>query len=507
MHLLAKAFARPSAPQPALRGNFVHAPSGLTLIRSAPQEEVPLPEPHPPDVALFTYRFDSGPRLTPVVVSILIHGVAVAIICFGLAYKPPIARVDTQHYTARRIDLHTPDQQKRAGISYPVPYFKKSTPASGERSSSTRQWILRQVPHIKLGPQTLIQPDLLAQVTLTEEIPIPQVIIWTPSKTQVKNIVPPLPQKPTAADVKPTYDAPNQEVNLANVNVASSNQSKPSTLVAASTTSPVAVHQPEQVELPPVSATQNSAQPTPAAILSLSDLRMKDGTAALPPVNESAASSAQGAPAMGRAQDSSPQSNSNPAAKQGQAGAGPGSHALAAEPATIAPPQGGELPSESSRWPTLTQISLPRDGRFSAVIVGDALEDLYPEIAGAWSGRIAYTAYLHVGLAKSWILQYSLPRDADASAGGRIARLDAPWPYNIVRPNLAPGSVNADVLMIHGYVDLSGRFQSLSVAFPPAFPRAQFVLDALEQWQFRPAIQDGQPARVEVLLIIPETDE
>ena len=32
---------------------------------------------------------------------------------------------------------------------------------------------------------------------------------------------------------------------------------------------------------------------------------------------------------------------------------------------------------------------------------------------------------LHVGLAKSWILQYSLPRDADASAGGTVARLDS----------------------------------------------------------------------------------
>jgi hypothetical protein len=165
------------------------------------------------------------------------------------------------------------------------------------------------------------------------------------------------------------------------------------------------------------------------------------------------------------------------------------------------------LLSESSGQPALTQIALPKDGRFSAVVVGDALEDQYPEVANAWSGRLAYTAYLHVGLAKSWIMQYSLPRDADASAGGAIARLDAPWPYNIVRPNLAPGSVDADALMIHGFIDEAGRFQGLSVAFPPAFPLAQFVLDALEKWQFRPATQDGRPIRVEVLLIIPEESQ
>ena len=146
---------------------------------------------------------------------------------------------------------------------------------------------------------------------------MPQVVIWTPSKTPVKNIVPPLPQKPTAADVKPTYDPPNQEVNLANVNIASSSTTGPRNIVAASTTSPVAVQQPQQVQLPPVSATQNSAQPTPAAILSLSDLRMKNGTAMLPPVNESAAANEPGALAPGRVQDSSAQGSGNPA----QAGA------------------------------------------------------------------------------------------------------------------------------------------------------------------------------------------
>ena len=115
-------------------------------------------------------------------------------------------------------------------------------------------------------------------------------------------------------------------------------------------------------------------------------------------------------------------------------------------------------PQASPRSP---QIALPKDGRFSAVVVGNALENQYPEIAGAWNGRIAYTAYLHVGLAKSWLLQYSLPRDADASAGGTVARLDAPWPFNIVRPNLAPGSIDADALMIHGFIDESGRFLGL----------------------------------------------
>ena len=521
MHLLAKALFRPTAPEPALSAqeSFVHAPSGLTLIYSVPQREISPSKMPPPAAALFTYGFDAGPRPTSFVVSILVHILAAAIILFGFAYKPPIARLDKEHYTARLLDLSMPDQQwqdRKADVAYPRSQATTSKPASGSKPSPNRPPVLRQMVQAKPGLQTLIQPDLPANVTLNEEIPVPQVVIWTPSKTPVKNIVPPLPQKPTAANVKPTIDVPNQEVNLSDINIASSDLPSPRNMVLASTTSPVAVQQPQMVQLPPVSATQNSAQPTPAAILSLSDLRLKNGTAALPPVNESAAANVQGALAPGRAQDSSPQGSGDPAAKLGQTGSGPaksnasgsgpaaGPAVASAKPETSASAQGADLPSESSGQSALTKIALPRDGRFSAVIVGNALENQYPELAGSWRGRIAYTAYLHVGLAKSWLLQYSLPRDADASAGGAVARLDAPWPFNIVRPNLAPGSVDADVIMVHGFIDESGRFQGLSVAFPPAFPRAQFVLDALAQWQFRPAAQDGQPIKVEVLLIVPE---
>jgi hypothetical protein len=166
-----------------------------------------------------------------------------------------------------------------------------------------------------------------------------------------------------------------------------------------------------------------------------------------------------------------------------------------------------ETGSNGTGRATTTPIALPKDGHFGSVIVNDALEQEFPELEGMWSGRIAYTAYLHVGLPKSWILQYSLPRSAEAAAGGTTSRLEAPWPYNIVRPNLAPDSIDADALMIRGVVDESGRFQNLTVVFPQPFSSAQFVLAALRQWQFRPAQQNGQAAKVDILLIIPETLE
>jgi hypothetical protein len=56
-------------------------------------------------------------------------------------------------------------------------------------------------------------------------------------------------------------------------------------------------------------------------------------------------------------------------------------------------------------------------------------------------------------------------------------------------------------------VSAAGRFESLGIAFPPEFQQAQFVLDALSQWQFRPAVRNGKIEKVEVLLIIPEEED
>ena len=120
-----------------------------------------------------------------------------------------------------------------------------------------------------------------------------------------------------------------------------------------------------------------------------------------------------------------------------------------------------------------------------------------------WGGRMAYTVYLHVGLAKSWILQYSLPRTVEVAEAGSVVRLEAPWPYDIARPLLSFGDFNANALVLHGFVNQAGRFESLALVYPPRFAQAEFVLYALQRWQFRPAKQHGQATTVEVVLIVP----
>jgi len=238
---------------------------------------------------------------------------------------------------------------------------------------------------------------------------------------------------------------------------------------------------------------------------------------------------------VSRAADKASGSGSgNPASKQGGIGAGEGSGSPkgtsttgegSGSPKGTGAPGGGGSGSQNSiasgadggtsngsgignnPQASTMHITLPKDGQFGVVVVGSTLSEQYPEIVGIWSSRLVYTVYLHVGLGKNWILQYSLPRTTEAIAGGNPTRPEAPWPYDILRPHLAPEDFNSDAIMVHGYINLAGRFEHLSCVFPSEFPQAKFLLNALEQWQFRPARENGQLAAVEVLLIIPEETE
>lgn len=458
-------------------------------------------------ISLFSERPELTQRPSSFIVSILAHAAALTLLSFGIIYTPEIKdRVVTKRYAVRHLEIHTPTEKSREsaakGIAYPGQHAETPKPVAGKKPAA-QQAVLRQTANADKGPQTLVQPDIPDPVKLSEVTPVPTVVIWTPKQQVVKNVVAPLPEKATAADVNPAMKAPNQEIDLGDVGISSTSTPTQSIAVLPTTTSPLQVHGPKMVQLAPVTASQAAAQPTPTAVMSLSDLRMPDGTATLPPVNMTTEKNESGIPAPGQPSSGDKTNSTGGVGKEVAAGDAGTPNGVAGAPSGSQP---GAGPGTDNGLST-DRITLPRDGQFGAVVVGASLQEKFPELSGIWNDRVAYTVYLHVGLQKSWILQYSLPRSSEATQAGNIVRLDAPWPYNIVRPNLSPGMFNADAVLVHGFVNQAGKFEGLVLAFPPDFQQAQFVLDALNQWQFRPAEQNGQKEKVEVLLIIPEEEE
>ena len=443
-------------------------------------------------ITLFSERPEQVQKPYTFAASVVLHTVGVGLLAFGILSAPKVRTPSAADRMAvRHLDLHSLEaqlQRAKLDIEYPEIHPKKQTPRPD--ASKAAQQMMRQAVQAPPGPQTLIQPDILKPVTLFEKIPVPTVVIWSGNKSPEKTIVPPVPLKPAAAIIKPSIKLPNDEQNLADIAIAAANIPMPHQPILPSTTSPVVISGPKPTPPSPVTSAAGASQPTHTTVMSLSDSHMANGAVRLPPVNESASSNSPGGFTAGQAKDS------------GQAGQG--SHAAGGSAGS------GRFASgqaDFGQGHTTAHITRSITGQFGAVVVGSSLEDQFPDMPAVWSGRLSYTAYLPVGLAKSWILQYSLPRSAEAAAAGKVTHIEAPWPYNIVRPNIAPDSVGADAIMVRGVVNQAGRFEGLTIVFPPQFPLAQFVLSSLAQWQWRPAMQNGQKIKVEVLLIIPEEQE
>jgi hypothetical protein len=427
-----------------------------------------------------------------------------------------------------------------SGAMYPTPgAIGNAAPSPGKPSAPSSSRL--RLANLNHSTKTLVQPDLPPIQMQAKEVPLPALFLWSAQKAKVQAITPPVPQPPAKALMQPKLQIPNRETHLADIAISSTAFHSKMPTPLPSNTSPIVVHVDAPAERMPETTSASNHPPTPAAVLSASDLRMTQGTAVLPPANESAPGNSPGALGTGNTPDglqngsgTSQGSDTSKGAgkKDGAGGQGTGTGKAGAQKGAANGTNGagsgggkgqGQKAGEGSgqgsgsgpgdiagpgsgldEGSAVTRISLPKNGQFGVVVVGSTMEEQYPETGPVWTGRLAYSVYLHVGMTKNWILQYALPRSVDPGSSG-VAHIEAPWPYYIVRPNLAADDWTADAVMVHGFVNESGHFEELSVVFPDGLAEAKFVLASLKQWQFRPGKSNGQVSRLEVLLIIPET--
>ena len=460
-----------------------------------------------------------------VAVSILLHCIAVVWLYFGLRHVP---QINDQSFVRRftvRLLKQDSIQEPRKRLSAGSATTRSSNKSAAQEVTAGGQPIpmpslATDLAELRKHSQTLVQPDVPPDLALLQETPVPMVVRWAPDNAPEKAIVLPLPKVLTSADIRASLTPPNREQTPAEVKISASAFPTQMPTIPPSTTSPVRVRAPEPIKAIPESSSQSLAEPTPARVVSLSDLRLKEGSVTIPNANSLPSTTSSEPLVPGKATGGAQSGNGNPGNVPNGSGSGQSAAAVAdkarqgggGSTAQNGPDVFGASPVGSTGTglgdePSVTRISLPPDGQFGVVVVGSSLAEQYPEIVSVWGGRLVYTVYLHVGLGKNWILQYSLPRGTDGVATMNADRPEAPWPYDIIRPNLAPSDYTSDAIMVHGFVNVTGRFEHLAVAFPTEFAQAKFVLNALQRWKFRPARQDGQVTSVEVLLIIPEVTE
>jgi hypothetical protein len=456
------------------------------------------------------------------VVSLLFHVVACALLYLGLKQPHMVdSRPFSQRYAVRVMELRKQEPRPQRYIQ-PPPLNSLQQPntqplaSSGSPETATAARIPPNFIPQKQATLTLVQPDAPNNL-LIPQTALPQVFLWSAPQPAVKKIVQPAPQTVVKVDVRPSIDKPNQEPRISDLKMSATIFDAKTPMPMPSNTSPVSAQNPQKTQQIPQTASKTTGQPTPASVISASNIQLQEGTVTLPMINEVAPAPFTGSLSPGESRNLSQTGRGKTDGKENSAGVGQSSgnqtgNATAA--AGAGPPQpgggtgkaGGDA-SVTSGGPlrTVVHITLPKDGKFGVVVVGSSLADDYPETLNMWTGRLAYTVYLHVGVTKNWIMQFSLPKLQGAPPAG-TTRPDAPFPYDITRPSI-DADLNTDAIMVHGFVNAAGRFEQLAVVFPTELAEAKFLLRALQQWQFRPALQNGQATPVEVLLIIPDQTE
>jgi protein TonB len=89
-----------------------------------------------------------------------------------------------------------------------------------------------------------------------------------------------------------------------------------------------------------------------------------------------------------------------------------------------------------------------------------------------------------------------------------MARKDpgVPVPVAVVSPSVAPGYAGATV-QLEFVVNTAGKPVDLSVKSTPDDALAAAVMDAVKQWRFKPAEQDGIPVETKVILPVRVVDD
>jgi hypothetical protein len=317
-------------------------------------------------------------------------------------------------------------------------------------------------------------------------------------------------------DATPSLEPPNHESIVSDLRVAfTAPPVRPAALPAppAATTMPLRVIEPGDKPNGPASIDPFTGSPVHVMALSTDPAPLTDAMKALfiPNGNQLArlpgAPPLFGIPGMGDASGTGT-GGALSGAGDGADGAGPGGaqllHSLPGDGRLF-----GML-SPPGFTGTPLRILHPSNGVFDIVVVQSSTSETFSEGAEALSGRPIYTVYLQVGAPREWILQYCVPNMAGPVQTGGLVKLGnpepvrAPYPMVTVRPP-EDWRHGADYLLVHGFLDESGRFRDLTILAnrTPTEPALDALLQYLGYWEFRPAVLDGRPVKVEVILAVP----
>lgn len=432
-----------------------------------------------------------------------------------------VRRKDLRKYTEGGVEAKLTAPAKEPSPDVQPNLFSMAIPPLDSPQAEPRKFELPEMTTRTAATQTVLQAELPPDLPPQIEKRLPQLLFWDAETAKP----PDRPIEPGNLTTRleapklnslPRLETPNGEPVTADVSVHAPAPARAETAIAlpSATTMPLRILEPAKEPDGPTSIDPFTGHPIHVLALSPDPAPLTDALKALfiPAGNQFARLPGTpplfGIPGLGDGAGS-------PGALA--AGEGPGD----------APSDGGSnaaelvhsLPGGGRLFGMLSPPGLngtplrvihPSNGVFDIVVVQSSSSETFPERTDALSGRPIYTVYLQVGAPKEWILQYCVPNMAGPIQSGSVVNLGnpeavgAPYPTVTVRPP-EDWRHGADYLLVHGFLDESGRFREMKIlqSSQPMSPTTDALLQYLSYWEFRPALQEGRPVKVEVILAVP----
>lgn len=442
-----------------------------------------------------------------------------------LTRRPNIAvrRKDLRRYAEAGAEAKLTAPPPGVSAEAPGGLFSMMTPLPPPQAEP-RKFQLPDLPVRNTAAQTLLQAEMPPDLPPAVDKRLPDLVFWAsdPAKRPEHPVKPGnLTEKlePPKLSATPRLEAPNRESLTSDLSVASAPAAATPSLPSppAANTMPVRILDATQNPTGPSSIDPFTGDPVHVIAVSPDPAPLTDALKALfvPAGNQLARLPGSpplfGFPGSG---DGSGDDGGAFGAPSGNGEFGSGAGEMPNSPELIHSLAGDGrifgLLSPPGLNGTPLRILHPAGGVFDVVVVQTSTSDAFSEGADALSGRPIYTVYLQVGAPKEWIMEYCLPNMAAAAQAGNIVSLGnpepvvAPYPTVTVRPpeDWRHGS---DYLLVHGFLDESGRLRDMKILANqnPQGPLADAVLEYLPYWEFRPAVVDGHPVKVEVVLAVP----
>ena len=429
--------------------------------------------------------------------------------------------------TIRRKDLRKFTQEGARAKSIEPPVLPASKPEPSLFSKiaklpelpkvEPKKFELPDLPVKNTATQTILQPEIPPTMAVQIDKKLPQLVFWDAAAKRPNQPIVPGNRKlrletPRLAST-PLLEAPNLALSTSDLRMAPAPVSLHAALpVPPATSMPVRMLDPADSPGAPSSIDPLTGEPVQLLALSPNPAPLSDALKGLliPPGSQLArlpgASALSGFQRHGDGSSGAGSSANGADGADGADGAGNG--------ATSGPGGSGDglfgILNPAGMKGTPLRIIHPNNGVFDIVVVQNSTSETFPDTAAALSGRPIYTVYVQVGASKEWILQFCVPDMAGPVQSGGLVKLGkpapvgAPYPMVTVRPP-EDWQHGSEYLLVHGFLDESGRFRDLRIlpSHEPTPSTTSALLEYLAYWEFRPAVRDGRPVRIEVILAVP----